>query len=451
MTKEESQKRKVTITWKAYTQMMKHVLRFGSNAKQKSQFKEVMGILMGRLADKPGILKDVIIEDAIPISHGGHVEVAFKPEDYGSFSVVDSQFAEKGWFSVGWYHSHPGLTCFFSAVDVRNQMGWQGPNPSSIGIVWDHQRLAGDDGDMGFDVYRLDDAQNPMSDYHEIQWIVEPPEDIAFYKEGIVNVINNLQKGEPPILEINEVPDVFGDLEVPGTSAMMAKEPELNFTEISENLKGGIDKMSDLFIQPLIRYLNEWARGLTQGIINKNVVMLTNLKGLKDNLSKSMGGLQSWFRFAISEGLRDVWVDIDDRYDMNVKLRESLNKKVDELSEQLNTALSKSIDDAIGNIIEDISAKLADAMGKIKTVSEGTEEISNTMISQKQTIETAISSYKKKSEQIVVMGKETLQNSVKNLKEGLEPATENIEALQNELNDIKISLKAIISMVKGGN
>ncbi len=112
----------VIIKPKAYMKMKKHVLRFASNVKDAAEFREVMGMLMGRLVDgKNPDIKDVIIEDAVPVNHGGAVEVAFAPEDYVNFSILDSQFAEQGVFNVGWYHRHPNLSCFFSAVDIRNQ------------------------------------------------------------------------------------------------------------------------------------------------------------------------------------------------------------------------------------------------------------------------------------------------------------------------------------------
>ncbi|MBD3349940.1 MAG: hypothetical protein GF364_00460 [Candidatus Lokiarchaeota archaeon] len=450
MSKEESIKKKVIIKWKAYVKMMKHVLRFGSNAKHKSQFKEVMGMLIGRLVDEPGIIKDVVIEDAVPISHGGHIEVAFKPEDYGSFSVVDSAYADKGWFTVGWYHSHPGLSCFFSAVDVRNQMGWQGPNNSAVGIVWDHTRLEDKD-DMGFDVYRLDDPQNPMSDYHQVNWVVEPPEDNEFYIMGIAKLINNIKKGESPILELNEVPDVFGDFEVPGESMMMAKEPELSYEKVNKSLQGGIEKISEVFIKPLLDYLNEWARGISQGIITKNVIMLKNLKGLKENLSKSISDIQSWLKFAFNDRLRDVWVAIDDKYDANVIIRKKLHEKLEELENSLDKNLSESFDKALDSVIADINSRMKTAVEKIEKVEENTEDVSGTIQSQKAIMEAARDNYKKKVDEITNNGKSAMTDSVKAISEGLSPLTDNIQDLQNKLNDIKTSLKAINGMVKGGN
>lgn len=447
MSKKESLNKKIIIKWPAYVKMLKHVLRFGSNARDKSQYKEVMGMLIGELVDQPGIIKDVIIHDAVPISHGGKIEVAFNPQDYVSFSVVDAAYGEQGWFTVGWYHSHPGLTCFFSATDIRNQLGWQTQNPSAMGIVWDHSRLNDESEDLGFDIFRLDDpSKGPMTDYHAIQWVVEPPDEISFYREGIIDVINNISKGEPPILEINEVPDVFGDLMIPGQSSMMAKEPELVYTEIMEYLTNGINNIADIFLQPLLKYLNEWAKGITQGIINKNVVMLTNIRGLKDNLSNAMSKLQSWFKFALNDQLRNIDIFIDDKFELNDEQQELMSKKLKELTSDMNKTISGILDESLDTIIDDITNKIKDSFQKLENSKNSEFDISGAMSSQKTIAENI--------QKAVKEGKTNLKDIESSILKEYTKIIDNksilgdIDEIQKQLDDIKLSLKAIIGMSK---
>ncbi|MCP4761161.1 MAG: hypothetical protein GY870_05225 [archaeon] len=447
MSKKESQKTKVIIKWPAYVKMMKHVLRFGSNARDKSQYKEVMGMLIGELVDQPGIIKDVIIHDAVPISHGGKIEVAFNPQDYVSFSVVDAAFAEQGWFTVGWYHSHPGLTCFFSATDIRNQLGWQTSNPSAIGIVWDHTRLGEDKEDLGFDIFRLDDpGKGPMTEYHTVQWVVEPPEDLEFYREGIIDVINNISKGEPPILEINEVPDVFGDLLIPGQSAMKSKEPELLYTEIMEYLTDGINNIADIFLQPLLKYLNEWAKGISQGIINKNVIMLTNIRGLKENLSNSMGELQSWFKFALNDQLRNIDIYIDDKFELNEEERKKISNKLNDLTKSMNTTISDAFNEALEEIVSDISGQIKNSLQKLENTKKETKTTSEIVSTQKILAENILKTIKDGNKDISSIEKVIIEDVTKNLDKN--NILSNVDEIQKQLDDIKISLKAIIGMVK---
>ena len=64
----------VTIKPLAYYKMILHVSRFGNRARNNSQCIEVMGVMIGHLKDgEDKKFKDVIIEDAVPISHGSSV------------------------------------------------------------------------------------------------------------------------------------------------------------------------------------------------------------------------------------------------------------------------------------------------------------------------------------------------------------------------------------------
>ena len=197
----------------AYLKMLKHVLRFGSIAKKKSQFKECMGMLMGRLGPLKGTVHDVEVVDAIPMTHGGHIEVAFEDQDYVAFADINAKYAEEGVFNVGWYHSHPGLTMFLSTVDVRNHLGFQTTNASAIAIVWDHQFLE-EEGNIGFDTFRLTElGKGQYSDYTSVQTIVEPPTTLDFYKLAIKDILDMQQAGNPAMLEVNELPNVLGDFD----------------------------------------------------------------------------------------------------------------------------------------------------------------------------------------------------------------------------------------------
>jgi len=136
----------------AYYKMLIHILRFGNRFRAPRQYKEVMGMLIGHIEGEE-VKDNVIIEDVVPISHGGSIEVAFAPEDYITFAKVDEDFAEKNWFTVGWYHSHPGLGFFLSGTDVLTQLGFQDVNPHAVAIVFDHKELEREI--QAFEIFRL--------------------------------------------------------------------------------------------------------------------------------------------------------------------------------------------------------------------------------------------------------------------------------------------------------
>lgn len=309
----------VTIKPLAYYKMLLHVLRFGSKYLEQKNLSEVMGVLIGRLEGENEI-KNVIVEDVVPVSHGGSIEVKFSVEQLGAFGEIDGkiyeQYGDAGWFSVGWVHSHPGLGIFFSETDKFNQIFWQ-KNPSGIGIVFDHTYLD-KPGDVGFRVFRLDETNldDPSlalkSGYHEVRAIVEPPNNIEFYLK-IIELINKIHTGTPQILELNETLDLFSDVFIPEEDQLTSKLPEINFNEVYSTLKNGMDSFLELSIKPLIYFINSWGQDTTSKIFLNNSQIRNDLKELKDKLSDEIISLQQAFNYDLQNDLRDLDFYVDDR------------------------------------------------------------------------------------------------------------------------------------------
>ncbi len=443
----------VTVKPKAYITMLKHVLRFGSNVKSADQYKECMGILIGRNVEGPGATKDlknVVIEEAIPISHGGSVEVQFKQEDYGNFSIIDSQYAEKNMFSVGWYHSHPGLSCFFSATDIRNQLGFQTTNPSAVGIVWDHERLKNSN-DIGFDCYRLDNPKaGTMSDYHKVNVIVEPPDSIgmSFYTVELRKLIEELVGGNPPIMELSEVPDVFGDVTMPGRNSMTSKEPELNLHDLKQKIAQKFENVLDAFIGPIFGYLNEWAQGMTKGAIENNIKILEILKELKENISKSIADLQSWFKFQLGENLRSINVDIYDKFEARGVQVENMSAALDKMNEALGKALETAFDKAMIKVTANVVEKIAKAKDQINASLSGSDVIVSTIQTQNQLTDKITEKLK---ENVNNFQKETkdLPNTIKTTVEvGLGSVNKLVEDILAQNKDMLLTIKALKSLAE---
>jgi len=320
--------------------MLIHVLRFGSKVRDRKQYKEVMGILIGHLEgdpDKKGI-KDVIVEEAVPISHGGSIEVAFAPEDYVTFSMVDAEFAEKGWFSVGWYHSHPALKIFFSSTDIKNMLGWQTPNPSAIGIVFDHTFLE-KPGDMGFRAFRLDDpSKGQTTGYHEVKTVVEPPDNLEYYQK-LIELINGVHSKEPPILEINELPDLFGDIAIPSQDQLIAKKPELELTTIFSAIQNGISSFLKLTIEPFVTFLNVWSQEIIRKTIESNLEIRNNILVIKEKIGNGISNIQKDFKFSLKDKLNQLDIYIDDKFDEFDNNNESLKEIISQIKIELNDKL----------------------------------------------------------------------------------------------------------------
>lgn len=378
----------VIIKPEAYYKMLLHVLRFGNKERDKRQYREVMGMLIGSLGegepDKKGI-RDVIIEDVVPISHGGAIEVAFAPEDYVTFSMVDAAYAEKNWFSCGWYHSHPGLDIFFSSTDIRNQLGWQTPNPSAIGIVFDHVYLE-KPGDLGFRTFRLDNpAKGQMSGYHEVKATVIPPDSIEFYVK-LIDLINSVHSKEPPILEINEMPDFFGDIAFPSENQIFAKKPELDSAKILSELNIEFTKLLEVVTVSFIKFLNSWSENLINTTVKNNLQIRKDVITIKDKLSEGISNLQKNFKFSLKEKLNELDMYIDDKFEEFDSDQKHFKDLFDNIKTELNEQFKSMVEEKLKENVNNIINQFNNQKDKLTTINNLVLESSKSLVGQSDNI-----------------------------------------------------------------
>lgn len=363
----EKNEPKVIIEPLAYLNMIKHVLRFGSLGLKKSQFKEAMGMLMGKLGEKKGSVHDVIVVDAIPITHGGHIEVAFKDEDYVTFTEIDSQYQKEGVFNVGWYHSHPGLTSFLSSTDVLNQIGFQTTNPSAIAIVWDHQLLE-EENHAGFEIFRLTELSKlANSEYRDVKYVVNPPDDYSYYKAAIVDVITDMKAGKPPMLEAGEIPPASGnyvtkipeedDFKPPAIGPIVGSS--LTLSQGGDLDKALGDKLADI--------MNHLAKSVAQNLKNQNVIISKNTEGLAGTIDENIHTLQLWFGNQFNEVINDLIIAIDDEVEKSlnsIKATTKLIQTIQSASGEQNITLSEN--ENLESVIESLVKLLQPQSGNDK-------------------------------------------------------------------------------------
>lgn len=453
----------VKIKSKAYYKMLVHVLRFGSKTRPRHQFKEVMGMLIGYLEGN-GKIKDVIIEDAIPISHGGSIEVTFAPNDYVSFSLVDEKFAKKNWFTVGWYHSHPSLDIFFSSTDIRNQLGWQSQNPSAIGIVFDHNYLERT-GDLGFRTFRLDDPnRGDLSNYHEVNTIVEIPKSLKFY-DDIVNLISSIHTKDPPILEINEKPEIFNDVSIPGDDQLIGEISELDSTKIINTITNGISGMIEAILHPTIMMYNKWSQNLGREINNNNLSVKETLLDLKNILSNQIEEIQTYLKNSLESTLNNLDYYVDDKFDiLGKKVNDTLNS-INELEDniknqvkntfiELNTGLEEKLNSLskIGteniNKIDNTNREILDILHQKKEMIENLKKSND--INQDR-IKNEFNDYYKKVENEYEKDYKKYQNAITEFTKKLEKITSNISDLKLNNEKSLQSLKNKINNLNNDN
>ena len=114
---------------------------------------ETMGLLVGNFCKYRG--RDwVLVEDYVTAENkSSSVSVRFSKESFGSLSQKLSDPIRGKKVVVGWLHSHPGLDCFLSYIDIDTQMTYF-DHPLSIAAVVDPSK-PGESAGMKKRVYRL--------------------------------------------------------------------------------------------------------------------------------------------------------------------------------------------------------------------------------------------------------------------------------------------------------
>ncbi|MEJ2279892.1 MAG: Mov34/MPN/PAD-1 family protein [Candidatus Lokiarchaeota archaeon] len=151
----------VLLLWKAHKRIIGYAIRHANDEIDTDKWREVYGILIGNV--KKEKKNTIIIKDAIPMVVGGRAGVKFENKQYVDMAKIDSSVYErsirdkKNEFIIGWWHTHPGFSFFFSGVDTLTQLGYQLPNPFAVGLIFDHTRLADDT--LGIRALRLKNPQ----------------------------------------------------------------------------------------------------------------------------------------------------------------------------------------------------------------------------------------------------------------------------------------------------
>ena len=444
-------KGKVTVKPLAYYKMLLHVLRFGNKNKAPDQCVEVMGVLIGYLEGE-GYVKDVVIEDAIPISHGSSVEVEFSINDYIYFEKVMSMFEQEGSnrFMVGWIHSHPNLFqhhVYFSSTDVKNQLSWQNDlNPSGIALVFDHSYVNIPE-DMGFKAFRLNDPSlGQSSKFHEVRnVVVEAPDSLEFYYK-VIELINSIYLKEPPLLEINETPKIFGDIKVPELNELKSKIPEFNSSRILLSFKKGISQFLDLSVTPLINYLNNLSKNITNLIETYNLQMRADLLKIKDTINTGIDKIQIKFKDDLNSNLFNAEGYVDDKLDQLDVEQEEIYKTINLLAEEFKEKLNSTIEKRMKTVLEEISAKYNNAVDKIVEIKNinTIEKIENSQLSLNRLLEQINNFNSKFSENL----KESLRNIEENTRKRNNKIYGNLTNLNKTTKSFVSDLKAAVLILE---
>lgn len=143
--KEPKYFKKCKINAVAAAKILKHAMRGVREGKAKSGMSvEVMGLLVGKVQYDTYIIMDII---ELPVEGAENTVVADDPKTMKfMWSAVERLEALRDERMIGWYHSHPFdynpqmSNCFFSNIDIQNQLSWQMAYKKFVGIVVDPLR-----------------------------------------------------------------------------------------------------------------------------------------------------------------------------------------------------------------------------------------------------------------------------------------------------------------------
>lgn len=202
--------KEVIVKFKAYKEMIKFFSQFSSNTIPREKWVESMGYLFCTLEGDY-----YFIEDAYGVTSGTELDVQVSPM---TLSNIDQLIHEhEGDFIGGWWHTHPGLSPFFSETDIKNQVFYQSNNPDGLGIVFDHSMI--DKDYIGFQIFRL--LHQFSEDYVEVPFQLQ-----GFTKDGIKDCMELLgidpeitkvlmekygDKGASIVIDFSKLGEYLGD------------------------------------------------------------------------------------------------------------------------------------------------------------------------------------------------------------------------------------------------
>ncbi|MFW9867807.1 MAG: hypothetical protein ACFFEN_17065 [Candidatus Thorarchaeota archaeon] len=193
----------VIIRAEAYKTIILYASRYANRSIPPEKWKEIYGILIGK-ADN----EFVYIEKAEALTFGHATDVQLDQKHYIFIDEIQQKLDEenKGYYIVGWFHTHPGLNLFFSYIDLINQLGFQQNNPDFCGLVFDHtllgkkklEKVEGSEHmitkyETGFEIYRIVDLNMDINDpkydnnYYKVDYIID-----GLNKYFFANVLSEL-------------------------------------------------------------------------------------------------------------------------------------------------------------------------------------------------------------------------------------------------------------------
>ncbi len=455
---------KVRISLEAYETIVLHACRFANEKIPMDNWKEIYGFLIGRIEGD-----DVIVTRCVPMAHGSSVEVEFTDEHYIKAAEVDSKAAERGEFIVGWYHSHPGLGLFLSSTDIQNQLGYQGPNPKAIALVFDHTLLnkQKEDGSLhpGFEIFKLDDPQlGRMSDFHKVDYVIEDI-DMEKYRNTLVELTERSMLNQPLISEYGEEGGAFGGIGEEGGGIDIATTPlgkyeitvpPVNAEPLLDGMVEGFKRMMEEILPSAMMSFGDQTKNIMtifQDFVNKQVKCLNDLqeilsigigelkKKIMDKIDESHEGLSNMMAVNFDSFKPTIENLASDVSDMEDRILDDLNMKIDGLENKINVR-NTELKEAILTPLNDIKDSVFDSQKEIidalkLSINSMHDELSNSIDLIGTQLKERLSSLKESINASSGSGGADVSKEINEIKGVVNKIVEKLEDISNRLSKLE--------------
>ncbi|MFX0143038.1 MAG: hypothetical protein ACFE9C_03090 [Candidatus Hodarchaeota archaeon] len=440
----KSNQGKVLIKKEAFRNMVTHVLRFASVVLENSV--EVLGICLGKYND---IENKVVIENAIPITHGEKVEIGFDKEMYELFAQIEKKYSSQ---LIGYYHSHPSWGLYLSESDQTNIQFFQNEKfPQGFCIVFDHKLMGFGDG-FGFDVFRLDDYTK-TDKYSSVSYEIEIPSTLDYFK-WIQKFMEDFQKKSPILIkEINEfVEKAPEDLqEIPTSEDLDHIEEELQkFPErfsIISGFKQGSEQFSDTFIHMLQNQLGDWINDIELGTSRGTEYITKAVDRMKQAVVSGFLKVNGWFKKTLNEAIYDFMNSVYKYIDTRIEEHKHVTEEISEVKKRLISNLNILIENKIKNIemeIEDLANKTIQQLDETKQINLRNEKDLDELKTNLKTISTQSKNF---TEDFEVKMETSINPFKTNLDEKINKLSMELEPFKNNYSEIRILLEKLQKII----
>jgi hypothetical protein len=269
---------------------------------------------------------------------------------------------------------------------------------------------------------------------------VEPPDSLKYYRR-LIELINSVHSKEPPILEINEMPDLFGDIAIPSQEQLITKKPELELTIIFSAIQNGLSSFLEMMIEPVITFLNTWSQEMIRKTIESNLEMRNNILIIKEKIGSGISKIQKDFKFSLKDKLNQLDMYIDDKFDDFDSNNENLKGIINQIKIELNDKLKVIFE-------ENLKVSIDQSINSFKETIENLTKINQESSNAFENLKSEQNSLNNISEKIISI-EDAINDKIKNVQDDLiNKLVKNINKIVGNFINLNKETKSFLSDLK---